>query len=305
MSDIINYSGNTHELPPRPKFIGWYEETIPIRGCRLDLDGIKELYIELSSINRKFGAGEIAGLVRDPEMSDAEWNGYQEYLLEDAFCLAILIKGENDQQVYGESSEVFESEALPNPIKAIYFDNVKAWRRHAPNVDPQNRIEVYLDFGKPPLLDPTSVLSEPTPNASNVSVRADDMTYFRAVQKVVDDKLLSHRTWYSAIHGSFAYDVGIWLVALPAGLVIATFYMESLLPVGSRLEVYRWAFFIYALGLTVLGYRFVTGYAKWAFPVNVLADNKDRSVRHRVALGGIFAALGYKAFDAVYSLLPF
>lgn len=265
---------------------------------------MKLLYQELTLINRKFGQDVIASLVRDPNMSDPEWERHKSFLLEDAFCLTVSILGDRDQQLYGENAEIFESENLPHPISKIYFNNISAWQRHAQNTNPRNLLEVALDFSKPPLMDPFTVLSEPTPNGSEVTIRADDMTFFRAVRQVVDTKLLNHRTWYAAIHRSFAYDIGVWLIALPAGLVIATQYMEDWLPAGGDLEAYRWAFFLYALGLVVLGYRFVSGYLKWAFPVNVLAENKDKSFRHRVALGGFFAWLAYKAADALYALSP-
>lgn len=305
MDELSENTESALEVPPQRKPVGWYEETVPARGCRLSLKEIKELYEELSSINRKYGEDVIATLPRDPQMTNEEWENHKSFLLQDAFCLTVSIIGDRDQQLYGESAEVFESKTLPNPIKSIFFNNITAWRRYAPNTDPRNRLEVFLDFSKPPLLDPTSVLSEPTPNDSNVSVRADDMTFFRAVRQVIDTKLLNHRTWYSAIHRSFAYDAGVLLIALPAGLIVATFYMEKWFPIGSNWEAYRWAFFLYALGIVVLGYRFLSGYAKWAFPVNVLSDNKDRSLRHQLALGGILVWLFYKAADAVYRLIPF
>ncbi|MGD1881204.1 MAG: hypothetical protein ACFB11_02615 [Paracoccaceae bacterium] len=296
---------NSPAIPPRRAPIGWLEETIPARGCSLSIADIKKLYDELSAINRKFGEDVIATMPRNPEATDDEWERYKTHLLQDAFCLTVSIRGERDQQLYGESAEIFDSEELPHPIQTIYMNNITAWRRNASNTDPRNRLEVFLDFSKPPLLDPSSVLSEPTPNGSEVTLRADDMTYFHAVRQVIDTKLLKHRTWYAPIHKSFAYDAGVWLVALPAGLIIATHYREQWLPVGGDFEAYRWAFFLYALGIVVLGYRFLTGYVKWAFPVNVLSDNQDRSLRHRIALGGIFAWLGYKAADAIYASLPF
>lgn len=305
MNQLSENAENALAIPPLRKPIGWYEEVVPVRGCRLSVKEIKGLYEELSYINQKFGKDTIANLLRDPEASHEEWEKYKAFLLQDAFCLTVSIIGERDQQLYGESAEVFESKDIPNPIKSVYFNNITAWQRHASNTDPRNRMEVFLDFGKPPLLDPRSVLSEPTPNGSNVRVRADDMTFFRAVRQVIDTKLLNHRTWYSAIHRSFAYDAGLWLIALPAGLIVATYYMEEWFPRGSNWEAYRWAFFLYALGIVVLGYRFLSGYAKWAFPVNVLTDNHDRSLRHRLALGAIFSWLFYKAADAVYGLLPF
>tara|TARA_R110000737_G_scaffold318304_2_gene329187 strand:- start:3400 stop:4323 length:924 start_codon:yes stop_codon:yes gene_type:complete len=292
-------------VPPKRQVVGWFEESIPIRGCNVSLIDIKTVYEELSAINRKFGEETIATLQRNTEMSDAEWTQHKAFLLQDAFCLTVSVRGERDQQLYGEDAEVFTSDSLPNPIRTIFFNNITAWRRHANNTDPENRIEVFLDFSKPALFDPNPLVSDPTPNASSVTVRAHDMTYFRAAQRVVDTKLTNHRTWYSAIHRSFAYDIGMWAIALPAGLILASFYMEKWLPVGGNLEAYRWAFFLYALGIVMLGYRFLNGYTKWAFPVNVLTDNKDKALGHRLALGGILSWLAFKAADAIYGALSF
>jgi hypothetical protein len=293
------------EFPPKRTPVGWFEGSISARGHSLSLDDVKTLYQELSVINRKFGENTISSLAADPKMSDEEWGRYKDFLLEDAFCLTVSILGDQDQQLYGENAEVFESSNLPHPIRKIHFNNITAWQRHAQDTRPQNSIEVDLDFSKPPLLDPFSVLSEPTPNSSNVTVRADDMTFYKAARQIVDTRLAKHRTWYAAIHRSFAYDIGVWLLALPAGLVIATYYMDRWLPVGGNLEAFRWAFFLYSLGIVVLGYRFLSGYVKWAFPVNILTENKDKSLRHRITLSGIFVWLAYKAIDTIYALLPF
>lgn len=292
-------------IPRRRLAINWFEEIMPIRGCQLSLADVKEIYEELSVINRKFGEEIIATLPRVSKMSDDEWEQHKAFLLQDAFCLTVLIRGERDQQLYREDAEVFTSDELPNPIRTIYLTNTTAYHRHADDTEPANRIEVFLDFSKPALFNPNPLVSDPTPNDSNITVRAHDMTYFRAVQRVVDTKLKNHRTWYAAIHRSFAYDIGMWTIALPAGLILATHYMDRWLSTGSDLESYRWAFFLYAVGVVLLGYRFLNGYAKWAFPVNVLTDNKDQAFRHRLVLGGIFAWLAYKAADAIYELLPF
>jgi hypothetical protein len=292
-------------FPPKRTPIGWFEGFVSARGHSLSLADVKAIYQELSVINRKFGENTISTLPKETKMSDEDWKRHKAFLLEDAFCRTVSIWGGEDQQLFGENADIFESDNLPQPIQKIYFNNITAWQRHAPNSNPQNLIEVELDFSKPPLLDPFSVLSEPTPNTSHVTIRSHDMTFYKAARHVVDTMLARRRTWYAAIHKSFAYDLGVWLVALPAGLVIVSYYMELWLPVGGNLEAYRWAFFIYALGVVVFGYRFLTGYAKWAFPVNVLTDNKDRSLQHRIALGGVFVWLAYKAADTIYALSPF
>lgn len=282
-----------------------FQETIPVRGCKLSLKDVKEVYSELSAINKRFGEAEVARIERVPGEDALQWVDRKKFLLLNAFCLTITIVGGRDQEVYDESEDIFSMNDLPKPIRLIYFTNLTAWRRHAGDVHPPNQIEVHLDFGKPDLLDPNPLVSDQTPNNSNINVRAQDIAYFRAVQQVVERRFLNRRTWYSPIHRSFAYDVGIWALALPAGLILVTFYMEHWFPVGSELEAYRIAFFIYALGIALICYRFITSYMKWAFPVNILIDNEDAAWKHRLVLGAIFSGLAWTVADVISSFLPF
>lgn len=282
--------------------MAWYEQMIPIRGCHLTLDNIKDLYRQLSVINRNFGVQVISTLEREPELDDAAWEERKKFLLEDAFALTVTIMGQEDQQHYGETIDIFSLDTLPKPVTKIYFTNITAWKRHASGSEPPNSLQVTIDFTKPQLFDPSPLVSEQTPNNSNVAIHARDMTYFRAVQRVVETTVLSHQTWYQFIHRNFAYDVGIWLLTLPFGLVFATYYMDRLLPIGGPYETYRWAFFIYAIGMALIVYRFLNAYAKWAFPVNVLEENKDTAWKHRLVLAGAVSWLFYKGVDIIYGL---
>lgn len=286
-------------MVPAPRAVGWYEETISLRGCKLSLENIAGVYRELSAINQGFGEKVIATLTRTPDFTDEDWEARKAFLLRDAFALTVSIRGQRDQQLYGEDESIFSSQNLPMPIKDIRFNNVTAWQRNAPNTFPPNRMEVVLDFGKPALLDPNLLVSEATPNMSHVTVNAQDIGFFRAVQHVVTSKILTRKTWYSVIHRSFSYDVGMWIILLPVALVMVTYYMEKWLPLGGDLEAYRWAFFIYAVGVSALFYRFLIAYTKWAFPVNILKDNKDTAWKHRVAIGGIVSSFTWQIYEVV------
>lgn len=293
----------TNLATTQQRLIGWYEQTIPIRGCHFSLDHVRQLYRELQDINTQFGRQVIAEIIPEEGLTNEQWDQRKAFLLRDGFCLTVSIQGHHHQQVYGATESIFADPNLPMPIKNIYFNNITAWKRNAGNSEPRNKIAIALDFTKPPLLDPSLILSSPTPNSSYVSIRADDISYFRAVQRVVDDQILSRRTWYSAIHRSFAYDIGMWLIALPLALIVATHYMDQWLPIDGALESYRWAFFLYSVGWVAIGYRVLTSYAKWAFPVNVLTDNRDISYRHRLALGGVLSFLFYKAGDVIWEII--
>lgn len=263
----------------------WYEEVIPVRGCQLSMENIRDFYRDLLDINRKFGEQMILELPRDTEMTNEEWDQHKSFLLDDAFCLTITIDGLRDQSLYGESVDIFMDPDLPKPIKSIYFTNINSFRRNADGKEPVNRINVLLDFNKPELLDPNSIVSSATPNNSNVTVRANYITFFNAVQKTIDKKLTVHRTWYGAIHRKFAYDFGMWFIFLPVSLYFSAYYMDQIIPAGARFELFRWPLFIYFIGLSLIFYRALTSYTKWAFPVNILKENKDRALSPHIPDG--------------------
>ena len=73
MDQLSENTESALAIPPQRKPVGWYDETVPARGCRLSLKEVQELYEELSSINRKFGEDVIATLPRDAQMTDEEW----------------------------------------------------------------------------------------------------------------------------------------------------------------------------------------------------------------------------------------
>ncbi|PWE30489.1 hypothetical protein DDZ14_15115 [Maritimibacter sp. 55A14] len=283
--------------------VSWYEEVIPVRGCRLSLEDIKGLYRDLHSINKKFGEQTIATLKRDPELTNEQWDQHKSFLLDDAFCLTTTVNGLRDQKIYAESVDIFDNLDLPKPIKSIFFTNVNSFKRNANGNEPINRIEVFLDFNKPDLFDPNPLVSAATPNDSYVTVNAQEITFFNAVQKAVEKKLTTHKTWYGAIHRNFAYDIGMWFIALPVSLCFSTYYMDQMIPAGSRFELFRWPLFIYFIGLSLIFYRALTAYAKWAFPVNILEENKDRAWNHRLVLGGFATWLLYKVASTAYGII--
>ena len=288
---------------PERRSVAWFEESIPVRGCRLTLEVVKDFYLELSRINREFGQRTITDLDRDESMSDEEWADFKELLLDDAFRLTVTIVGHSDQRVYGEDADIFAADDLPDRIKCIYFNNITAFRRHANDNIPRNRLEVTLDFDKPALLDPNLVVSEATPNISQVQLNANEISFFRAVQGVIDTKLKNHRTWYGFLHKNFSYDLGMWVFALPVALFFSSHLMDRLLPINSQYSSFRIAFFIYASGLMLLLYRFLSSYAKWAFPVNVLVENRDKAVKHRILIGALATWLFFQLADTLYSVV--
>lgn len=286
--------------------IQWYEDDMPLRGCQLTLPQIKATYRELATLTAKEGDRIVGSLSRPEGMTEDDFAKRNRAVRDDAFRITVSIVGFDRQTTYGETEDVFDSKNLPFPVSAIFFTNTTAFRRHSNGVDPPNRFSVWLYFDKPPLFDPNPLVSEPTRNPSRAAIAGDDVGYYRAVQNIIGMKLRSNKKWYSFIHEKFAYDIGLWFVALPYCLYWITVWNDRLLPPNGLHSSFRTAFYIYGLGLALLAYRALFGYIKWAFPVNILEENKDRATRHRITLGaivfGIFATGVRSALSALAGL---
>lgn len=284
---------------PKDDLLGWYEEISPIRGYNLCIQNIIDIYQDLSSINRVFGEQLIAKLPRDEDMTDEEWCDFKRELLDGAFRVTVTINGLRDQKLYGESVAVFSNPNIPNPIKSIYFTNITAFSRNANGDSPLSSFGVLIDFSKPDIFDPSPLVSAATPNLSELKVISNDITFFNAVQRAVEKRLKSVRSWYGVIHRNFAYDFGI-IFALPLALYFSAFHMDKLIPEGSNFELYRWPLFMYLMWASLVFYRGLISYVKWAFPVNVLLENKDRSFKHRLALAAFASWFFYSVAGSIY-----
>ena len=225
--------------------IQWWEDHIPIRGCQLSLPQIKAAYRELNVLTRKEGEQLVANISKFDSETEYEFVERKKFLLNDAFQLTVSVAGFDGQTEYGETEQIFDSQNLPFPIKTVYFTNENSYKRHANGNVPPNRFSVLLRFDKPPLFDPSPLMSEPTPNDSSVSIQAQDTAYFRAIRDIANSKFKSKKKWYSFIHESFAYDVGLWFLALPYALYWVTVYADYFLPNDGDHSSFRVAFYIY------------------------------------------------------------
>lgn len=269
----------------------WYEDDIAVRGCHLNLPQIKAAYRELSVLTKQEADRIVGALLKLDGESDEDFEKRKQFLKDEAFRVTVSIVGFNDETAFGDRERIFDSKELPLPIKTIYFTNITAFKPHADGAEPRNRFAVWLHFHKPPLFDPNPLVSEPTPNPSKVEIAAEDVGYIRAIQTIVGNKLKSDKKWHAFIHEKFAYDIGLWFIALPYALYWITIYSDYFFPAGSSHASFRIAFYIYGIGLSLLLYRALFGYLKWAFPVNILDENKDRAMRHRLMLGAILSSL--------------
>lgn len=271
----------------------WFEDTIEIHGYRFELQSIKAAYNELQALVDAEGDRIVASLKKEDGETQERFVGRKRWARANAFLITVTIIGEDGTSTYGSNQEIFDSKNLPNPIKAIFFTNENSYRSEANGNLPSNRFRVWLNFNKTPIFDPSPLLSEPTPNGSKVEIHSDSVSFFRAVQNIVNTKIKRKRQMFFFMHAKFAYDIGLWSIALPYSLYFVSVSVNRIAPIGGQYEYIRTALYIYLIGLAILFYRAVVGYFKWVFPVNSLKENEDSGSFHRWFFGlGATGAVG-------------
>jgi hypothetical protein len=270
-----------------------YEDIIPLKGGKFSLKDVASLFSDFRDLTIKEGEVIVGGLVREKGKSVKDFEDYKKRVKIDAFRVTVSINGFDGQTRFGDSKDLFSRDDLPKPIKSIYFTNINSFKREANGSEPRNRFECWIHFEKPPLFDPNPLVSEPTSNASRILVQAEDSAYFKAAQKIANDFDNNTKHWYRAIHKGFSYDVGLWFLWVPFSLFKISQWIEGLPYTPAETSIFKIALGFYLFVLCLMLYRAFVGYVKWAFPVNVLIENNDAAVRHRVILGALVATILY------------
>jgi hypothetical protein len=166
-----------------------YDVEIPLRGYRFNLQGIKVIYRALQKINDDQGRKIVGALVRLENETEEMFESRKERILTGAFRLTVSIFGYDGASAYRDSEGIFDSTALPKPIRTIFFTNANAYRSMANGEEPLNNFKLWLHFDGPPLFDPNPLQSEPTLNPSKIHIKADNIVFFQAVQGVINGAL--------------------------------------------------------------------------------------------------------------------
>lgn len=268
-----------------------FDDNIALRGCKFDLAAIKGIYKEFKRLTETEANRIVDQFTKPRRRKQSEFDAFKQTTKESAFRVTITIVGHDGAVHHGDSEQLFDSKDLPHPIKLIYFTNITAHRHMANGEMPPNHFQVWINFEKPALLDPSVFVSAPTPNASRVEIHGEELSYFRAAQSIAKTAFEKNRTSYEFLHRKFVYDLGLCFVALPYSLYMVTSLLDKIELNDGPWKSFELPLFLYGIGISLVLYRILTSYLKWAFPVNVLAENKDRAMRHRVMIGGIFLAL--------------
>jgi len=267
------------------------EKSIDLRGYDLDKPTLKKLLKKLEALNREQGENFLNKIPRPKDVAPEKWEADKEDIRNRAFDLTTVIQGREYRRFFAPNVASVFSEATPSYIEGLNTSNRTAFRS-ALNREPPNRFDLHLDFGRPPLLDARRLVSEPTPNASHINIVGESEGWIAAIENCVLDTISDFRNRRGFLHRGFVYDLGLLLIAVPM-----FFYLSWRLQAPISRLTDGWpvlltnALWVYLFFATLFTYRVIFGYAKWAFPIMELTDQKTGARKHRLILGSLLLAV--------------
>jgi hypothetical protein len=213
--------------------------------------------------------------------------------LRDGFRLFITVSGIDGKELTGGIEDVFDSPNFPDEVKTVFFSTDIPLRKYS--YYPQNKMTLFLDFGRPSILNFTILPSQETLNESNIEVNGSDATWVNGVFKELIDHVSQHPTTASWLHRHTVYDVLVWIIGLPIGFWICSklshFIETQLFTLSPFLQAALYIY-IFLASLTLL--RVAFHYARWIWPLNEFRSERSKSRKHKAFFGIICSGLGVK-----------
>lgn len=228
--------------------------------------------------------------------------------LQEGFKIKVTVQGIDDERIYGTIPAVFNSPRFPDQVKSLYI-NTQQNLKNLYNWNPRNYFELFLDFTKPELFNPSLSPSGSTLNASNILVSGLDATWVNGVYSEVTNFIKRRETRRRFLHRHSIYDWLIFCGGFPFTFSIA-YKLSGLINnlFGELSGILKSAAYVYVFYLSLLLFRILFDYARWIFPIVEYKESTDTPQKHRAVLGVlVLAVLGnfiYDVFKIVTALTP-
>ncbi|WP_127431531.1 hypothetical protein [Rhizobium anhuiense] len=271
-------------------------KNIPIGSAAVTLPGIRRMWRDLNALVAEQGEIELSRLVRQEGHSLEEFEAYKQNARNNVFRILGTVEFENDVAIHDVDPEIVNIDPDGPLIRFIYMSHITPYQQSI-GVKPEHAFEVILDFRQPPLLDASSVISAPTPNATKVAVSGSRDAWQAGVTQAVIRNIARRRPVRTWFHGSFIYDLFLVLIGLPLALYACWFFAPFVNGALSQAgPVVIGAAYLYIGFCAIWIYRILFSYAKWAFPLVEISEQRTKPLKHRALWWLIVATLGAKIF---------
>jgi hypothetical protein len=274
-------------------------KTIKLHSLVMSLADVEKIFRRLQKAVKEQAKVELGTVTHLENETDEQLAKRKEWLNDNVFRVTVTINGADGTALHDDDVSIFTSPERPDRISSIFMGNNAAYQS-ALGRRPFNRFLLLLDFSTPPLVDHQNLVSSPTPNDSHLEVTGDRTEWVANVSAAVTEVTKDRRTKRAWIHRAFVYDIGLALLAVPLGIYACWKASDLIATHLSIHPVVTAAVYVYVFVMAVWAYRILFGYAKWAFPTMELTDNRNKPLKHRVALSGIIIGL---VVNAIYDFI--
>ena len=256
------------------------KETI-LGSVTFSLSGIRALMSDLDAIVKEQAEIEIAQAVKTDDQTDEQFAERMNAARRDAFKILATINYADGSSLHtSEPNDVKLDDGGPL-IKSFFVSNFTPYKSFT-GAEPEHMFQLLLDFSQPPLLDASTLVSSPTLNTSNLTVRGRRTGWRTAIDDAVEKRIKKRRAIRQAFHSGFVYDFGLLLFGLPLAFYACWYLSQTVQGVfsGTNVVVIS-AAYVYIGFVSVWIYRILFSYTKWAFPLVELTDQATGPARHR------------------------
>ncbi|WP_157379967.1 hypothetical protein [Burkholderia ubonensis] len=190
-----------------------FSSSIPIAACRLRKGDLKLLYRILNEKQNEYRDKVISKLSQLPTESQADFEARKSNV-RNAFVTSVTITGTNEESLTGNSEDFFDSSSIPTFIRSVFYSTQSvpsALLNHLPH----DRITVFLDFSRRPLLDFERLPTFPTPNESKFNIDSNNESWFSSAKSKLENFFRERKSNFDWLHRSGIYDVMLFFVGFP------------------------------------------------------------------------------------------
>jgi hypothetical protein len=224
--------------------------------------------------------------------------------LQDGFRLSITISGSEGGKLTEGIVDLFDSPDFPYEVKDVFF-NSEILLHSKYNCQPRNKIIMFLDFGRPPLLRFTMLPSKEPRNESNIEVTGQDAAWVNGAFQEFSGFVSRRPSAFPWLQRKSVYYIIVLLLGIPLGFWVcrqAAPSIETILAGHSpylRAAIY---FCIFVFSLNIL--RMALRYARWIWPLIEYRSARNKYIKHKVALIILLSIPGiYVLYDILQKVL--
>lgn len=278
-----------------------YSTRVPIAAIRLKRSDLKRLYQIVNNKQMEYRDRILSGLSAHTSETKEDFSARYNSV-HDAFVTSISVTGTNNEMVHGNSEAFLDSPNIPEQLRSVLISTTSV-PQAVLHFTPLCSVVLFLDFSRSPLLDFSNLPTLPTPNESNVTIAADNESWFTSTNAKLKEFLSERRTGTNWLHRAATYDVLVGILGVP--LAIWLDYRVGVVIEKKELpSIISSAVFVYIFFAALAVFRLLFSYSRWVFPKVELDSERSSPFRHRAVWATIILAIvGAVLYDGLKLLL--